>query len=64
MDSIHGLVAKTGFFGRKIETVVEGEQTVDTYEILYSVKNLPSGMYIYTLRLDNNVLGVRKMIKQ
>ena len=49
-------------FGRKVETVVEAEQVVDSYEILYSTQNLPSGLYIYSLQLDNNVLAVRKLI--
>ena len=49
-------------FGRKVETVLEAEQVVDSYEILYSTQNLPNGLYIYSLQLDNNVLAVRKLI--
>ena len=49
-------------YGRKIETIVDAEQAVDSYEIPYSTHNLPSGMYIYTLKLDDSLLGVRKMI--
>lgn len=48
-------------FGRKIETVVNALQPADNYKVTYSTQNLQNGMYIYTLQLDGNVLGVNKM---
>jgi len=49
-------------FGRKIETIIETNQVPDTYKVSYSTQNLSNGMYVYKLKLDNKVVGVRKMI--
>lgn len=49
-------------FGRKVETLIEAEQAADTYKIPYSAQNLQNGLYFYKLKLDSNLLGVKKMI--
>lgn len=49
-------------YGRKIETLVKEEQHADSYEIPFSANDLQNGVYIYTLQLDNRMIGVRKMI--
>ncbi len=47
--------------GRKIATLVNKKQTAGNYSVSFNGVNLPSGVYFYTLRVDNFVRS-RKMI--
>ncbi|MBK7632779.1 MAG: T9SS type A sorting domain-containing protein [Ignavibacteriales bacterium] len=47
--------------GTEIETVVNKEKPVGTYELNWNASNLPSGVYFYQLRAGNFV-QTRKMI--
>lgn len=48
--------------GRKIETLVQEEQQVKSYQVPFRAQNLENGVYIYTLQLDNCIVGIKKMI--
>ena len=47
--------------GNEIETLVNEEKTVGTYEITWTADNLPSGIYLYQLRAGSYV-QTRKMV--
>lgn len=47
--------------GNEIETLVNEEKTVGTYEITWTADNLPSGIYLYQLRAGS-YLQSRKMV--
>ncbi len=47
--------------GNEIETLVNEEKPVGTYEITWYAENLPSGIYLYKLQAGN-YLETRKMI--
>ena len=47
--------------GTEIETLVNEEKSVGTYELNWNAANLPSGIYFYKLQTSNFV-QIRKMI--
>jgi len=47
--------------GKEIATLVKGEKSAGNYSVKFNGNNLPSGVYFYTLRINNFVQG-RKMI--
>ena len=36
--------------GKEVETIVSGEKPAGDYEVIWNAKNLPSGIYFYTIR--------------
>jgi len=48
--------------GRKIETLVQEEQSAKNYQVPFRIQNLPNGVYIYTLQLDSCLVGIKKMV--
>ncbi len=47
--------------GVEVETLVKGLKPAGTYEIKFNADNMPSGIYFYELRMNNNSL-TRKML--
>ncbi len=47
--------------GKEVETIVKEEQTPGSYSVKFDGSNLPSGVYVYSLRV-NNFIQIRKMI--
>ncbi len=47
--------------GEKVRTLVNQVQYAGNYEVSFDASDLPSGIYIYTLR-SNNLIQIRKMI--
>jgi hypothetical protein len=47
--------------GNEIETLVNEEKPVGTYELTWNAANLPSGVYFYQIRADN-FIQTKKMI--
>jgi len=47
--------------GKEIVTLVNQNQSAGSYEITFEASNLPSGIYFYTLTV-NNFIQTRKMI--
>ncbi|MCU0406572.1 MAG: T9SS type A sorting domain-containing protein [Ignavibacteriaceae bacterium] len=47
--------------GNEIETLVNEEKPVGTYEVTWYAQNLPSGVYFYQLRAGN-FIQTKKMI--
>ena len=47
--------------GREIETLVNNKQKPGDYKVEFNASNLPSGIYLYTLKTDKKV-EVRKMV--
>jgi len=47
--------------GNKIETLVNEEKPMGTYEIIWNAVNLPSGVYFYKLQTAN-YSAVKKMV--
>ena len=43
--------------GEKIVTLVEAEQPCGFYEAVFKAKNIPSGVYIYTLSTNKKVIS-------
>jgi hypothetical protein len=47
--------------GNEIETLVNEEKPVDTYELTWYAENLPSGVYFYQLKAGD-FISTKKMI--
>lgn len=47
--------------GREVETLVNKNMQPGNYEVSFDGKNLPSGMYIYSIKTENNSV-IKKMI--
>ena len=47
--------------GREIETLVNEEKSIGTYELTWNAINLPSGVYFYRLKAGNYI-STKKMI--
>jgi hypothetical protein len=47
--------------GNKIETLVDGEKPIGTYEITWDADNLPTGVYFYRLQAGSFV-ETKKMV--
>lgn len=48
--------------GREIATLVNEQLSPGTYEIDWSAGNYPSGVYLYQLRADGNVIDTKRMV--
>jgi len=48
--------------GREVETLVNEFQKAGTYEINFDAGKLPSGIYFYTMDVDNKRIDTKKMI--
>jgi len=48
--------------GRRIQTLVNGFQEADTYSIQFDANNLSSGVYFYTLKVGDDLVGIKKML--
>jgi photosystem II stability/assembly factor-like uncharacterized protein len=48
--------------GKKIETLVNENQEVGTFEVTFNGSNLPSGIYFYRLEVDGLIVETKKMI--
>jgi hypothetical protein len=47
--------------GKEIETLVNEEKPVGTYELTWNAANLPSGVYFYQLKAGNYI-STKKMV--
>ena len=54
-------VAVFDVLGRKVSTLVEGTQAAGTAQVKWDAAGLPPGLYISQLRVNGEVVGVRKM---
>jgi hypothetical protein len=48
--------------GRKLETIISGNQPAGDYEIPFNTSNLNSGMYLYQLRTNTGYRDTKKLI--
>ena len=48
--------------GREVETLVNEFQKAGTYEINFDAGKIPSGIYFYTMDVDNKRIDTKKMI--
>ncbi len=48
--------------GREIKTLVNSYQSASNYTVDFSAANLPSGLYIYRLSIENKFITSRKML--
>jgi hypothetical protein len=48
--------------GREISTLVNGNHTAGNYIAIFSSNNLSSGMYYYSMYIDGEMLGTKKML--
>ena len=47
--------------GRVVEVLVDEFLTAGSYEQVFDAKDLPSGVYVYSLNVDGKQIGVRRM---
>jgi len=48
--------------GRKIQTLVDESQTVGEYTVEWDASQFGNGLYFYELKVDNDLVEVRKMV--
>lgn len=48
--------------GRRVETLVSGSAPSGQHEVRWIAADLPSGIYFYRLRVDNNLITTRKAV--
>lgn len=48
--------------GKEIATLVNKKQNAGVYEVEFNGEKLPSGIYFYSLYIDNNLINTRKML--
>ncbi|MCD6375743.1 MAG: T9SS type A sorting domain-containing protein [Caldisericaceae bacterium] len=48
--------------GKKVQTLMQGQQSAGTYEVIFDGRNLASGIYIYRLTTDKGFTQSRKMM--
>lgn len=48
--------------GRELKTLVEGNHKAGIYKIYFSGKELPSGIYYYSLKADGKIIDSKKMM--
>jgi hypothetical protein len=48
--------------GQRVAKLINSELAKDSYEILFDGKNLASGVYIYTLNVNNKFFDAKKML--
>ncbi len=48
--------------GREVNNLVNGNQTAGNYVAVFSANNLSSGMYYYSMYIDGELFGTKKMI--
>lgn len=58
----HVLINLYNLFGKKIITLVNGYMEVSSYFISWDAGTLPGGIYLYTMAVDGQVVGTRKMV--
>jgi hypothetical protein len=49
-------------FGERIAIIVDEQKQAVSYEVNFEGKNLPSGMYLYTLSVNGERIQTRKML--
>ncbi len=60
--SAHVTVNVFNAIGQKVATLIDGARQAGTYEVQWDAASLPSGMYLYQLSADGNVVQTRKMM--
>ncbi len=63
-------IQETGFIslkiydlhGKEIDVLVQDFQNANSYSLNYNASNLSSGVYFYSLRINNKILETKKMI--
>ena len=48
--------------GKKVTSLVNEKQNANSYEVTFFAENLNSGIYFYTLRVNNFIMATKKMI--
>lgn len=48
--------------GQEVATLINGYKTAQTYNLTFSGSDLASGVYIYTLKYDNNLVSRKMML--
>ena len=43
--------------GQRVEVLVDGFRNAGAYEVTWNAKNFPSGIYIYTIETENNLIS-------
>jgi hypothetical protein len=49
-------------FGHKISTLLNDYREAAKYEVKLETANLPNGIYLYSMWVNNNMVGVKKMV--
>ncbi|MCK4676876.1 MAG: T9SS type A sorting domain-containing protein [Bacteroidales bacterium] len=49
-------------FGSMVKTLVNDTQSEGEKLVTFNIQNLSNGMYYYSLQVDNEIIGVRKMV--
>ncbi|MBC8489165.1 MAG: T9SS type A sorting domain-containing protein [Bacteroidetes bacterium] len=49
-------------FGKEIQTLANGFQTIGTYTIPFDASHLDGGIYFYSLKVGNNAIETKRMI--
>ncbi|MBK9226011.1 MAG: T9SS type A sorting domain-containing protein [Ignavibacteria bacterium] len=47
--------------GREVAVLVDENLRAGSYEQVFDAKDLPSGVYVYSLNVDGKEIGVRRM---
>jgi hypothetical protein len=49
-------------FGRKISTLINDHKEKSTYNLSLDTSYLPTGIYFYTMVVDNQIIATKKMM--
>jgi len=49
-------------YGRKISTLINDHMEKSTYQLSWDINHLPTGIYFYTMVVDNQLIDTKKMV--
>ncbi len=48
--------------GQLVESLVNGQRDANNYNVVWKANNISSGIYFYQLKVDNELIGTKKMV--
>lgn len=58
----HASLTVHDVLGQSVAVLVDGVRAAGTYQVSWDAINLPSGVYVYQLRVDGTVVSAKKMM--